>query len=102
LDFGSTTNTTDDMTYLLAVGADMKVSDKLSFGAGLAYLLGTEEGGVANNEDETMIEVDLSMKYALAQNTTYSLGIALGMVDMAAGETDDDMFVIGNRIDVKF
>ena len=88
------------MTYLLTVGADMKVSDKLSFGAGLAYLLGTEEAG-AGDEDGTLTEIDLSMKYALAQNTTYSLGLAYGMVDQFSPE-DDDIIVIGNRVDVKF
>ncbi len=101
-DFGGTTQSTDDMSYLLTVGADMKVNDKLSFGAGLAYLLATEEAGVAGDEDGTMTEVDLSMKYALAQNATYSLGIALGMIDSGAGGDDDDVFVVGNRVDVNF
>ncbi|MCK4839351.1 MAG: hypothetical protein KAS94_11165 [Desulfobulbaceae bacterium] len=102
-DFGGSTDSTDDMTYMLTVGADMKVSDTLSFGAGLAYVLLSEEGGLAGDEDATMTEIDLSMKYALAQNTTYSLGIALGQVDTGiAGASEDDMFVVGNRVDVKF
>lgn len=117
IDFGGTTGLTSDMTYLIAGGGDLKVSDKLSFGAGLGYLMASEEvvgsGGVGlmgrdiadpatiGSDEATLIEIDLSMKYALAQNTTYSLGIALGMVDNFSA-ADDDIFVIGNRVDVKF
>ncbi|MEN8134479.1 MAG: hypothetical protein ABFS18_02930 [Thermodesulfobacteriota bacterium] len=113
VDFGGTTNDTSDSTYLIAGGADMKVSDKLSFGAGLAYLMASEQGNdttgligridgdAPGTQEATLVEVDLTMKYALAQNATYSLGVAYGMVD-GFSVADDEMLVIGNRVDVKF
>ena len=101
LDFGETTRSTNDSTYLLTVGADMKVSDKLSVSAGLGYLMASEEGGVANDTEQTLTEIDLSLKYAMAQNATYSLGLAYGLPDEMS-VSDDSLIVIGNRIDVKW
>jgi hypothetical protein len=107
LDFGETTNSSDDSTYLITAGIDMKMGDKMTLGAGLGYLMASEESGVSGTEDQTMIEVDLSLKYALAQNATYSLGIAYGSVDEwslggATSGGDDAIFVVGHKIDVKW
>jgi hypothetical protein len=101
IDFGETTRLTDDSTYLVSIAADMKVNDKLTLSGGLAYLLATEEAGINGTDDGTLIEIDLSLKYALVQNATYSLGLAYGIPDELS-VADDDIIVIGNRIDVKW
>ncbi|MFO7606715.1 MAG: hypothetical protein R6W72_10485, partial [Desulfurivibrionaceae bacterium] len=99
-DFGATTQSTDDSTYLLTAGADFRVNDKLTLGAMLGYLMATEEAGVGN-DDATMLEFDLTARYALAQNASYHIGLAYAQVDEFS-TADDDMIVIGNRIDVNF
>ncbi len=112
IDFGETTVSTDDSTYLLTVGADFRVNDKLSLGAMVGYLMASEEanattGLVGTNlanvgaQDATMMEVDLTARYALAQNASYHFGVAYAQVDEFS-TADDDMIVIGNRIDVNF
>lgn len=98
IDFGGTTGSTDDSTYLVGVGVDFKVNDKLTVGALIGYLMASEEMG-NGTEDGTLIEYDLTAKYALAQNATYSFGIAMGDVDKFS-PADDSIIVIGNRIDV--
>jgi hypothetical protein len=100
-DFGETTVSTGDSTYLLTVGADVKVSDKITVGGALAYLMASEEAGANNDTDGTLTEIDLTMKYALAQNATYSLGLAYAIPDEMSAD-DDDIIVVGNRIDVKW
>jgi hypothetical protein len=104
--FGETTGTTDDATYLVAAGADFQVNDKLTLGALLGYLMASEEGGLTNDQDATLLEVDLTARYALAQNASYHIGVAYAQVDEVAGlgdhTSDDDWIVIGNGIDVKW
>lgn len=105
LEFGGTTNPeqsvaqADDSTYLIAAAVDFKASDKLTLGAGIAYLMASEYYGNNGDEDGTLTEIDLTAKYALAQNATYRIGVAYGMVD-AMSEKDDDIFVVGNAVEV--
>jgi opacity protein-like surface antigen len=101
VEFGGTTNSTNDSTYLVGAGVDFKVNDKLTVGALIGYLMASEEMG-NGTEDGTLIEYDLTAQYALAQNATYSFGIALGDVDKFSVAADDAILVIGNRIDVKW
>jgi len=122
IDFGETTGSDADSTYLIGAGVDFKVNDKLTLGGLIGYLMATEEGGlpgttidVSTNDfigstDGTLLELDFTAKYALAQNATYSFGIAYGMTDdlyvnNIAGVdtvTDDDIIVIGHRVDVQW
>jgi hypothetical protein len=109
LDFGGTTNPVgdvahaDDTTYLVAAGVDFKANDKLTLGAAAAYLMASEYGGVNFDEDFTLVEVDLTAQYQLAQNATYTIGFGYGMPDAVPDSThDDDIFVLGNRIEVKW
>lgn len=101
IDFGGTTQSSDDSTYLVGAGVDYKVNDKLTVGAMLGYLMATEEGGALGTEDATLIEFDLTAKYALAQNVSYSFGLAMGDVDKFTAQ-DDAILSVGNRIDVKW
>lgn len=105
IDFGGTTNPSglkaeaDDSTYLIAAGVDFKANDKLTLGAGIAYLMASEYYGNNGNEDGTLFEIDLTAKYALAKNASYRIGVAYGMVD-GFSEKDDNIFVIGNAVEV--
>lgn len=110
IDFGETTVSTDDSSYLVAAGVDFKVNDKLTLGALVGYLMASEEAnatvGLFNtditnfgSQDATLLEVDLTARYALAQNASYHIGVAYAQVDEFSAE-DDDMIIIGNGIDV--
>ncbi|MBU0480267.1 MAG: hypothetical protein KKG47_04095 [Proteobacteria bacterium] len=102
IDFGATTSASDpgDSTYLVAAGADMKINDKINVGGGIGYLQASEHGYVVD-DSKNLIEVDVYMSYALAQNATYTLGIAYGDWDNASAN-DDALFVVGNRVNVTF
>jgi hypothetical protein len=109
IDFGGTTQTHSDSTYLVGAGVDFKVNDKLQLGALLGYLMASEKagvnglmgGGLTGEDTARLIEVDLTAQYQLAQNTTYNFGIAYGDVDNFSTK-DDAIFVVGNRVDVKW
>jgi hypothetical protein len=101
IDFGATTSGADDSTLLVGVGADMKVNDKVSLGGLVGYLQASDKFNV------DLIEIDLSMTYALAQNATYKLGIAYGLWDgqsmaTVGTEADDSLVVVGNSVIVTF
>lgn len=105
IDFGGTTNPNnvvaeaDDSTYLIAAGVDFKANDKLTLGAAAGYLMASEYMGANGDQDGTLVEIDLTAKYALAQNATYRIGVAYGMVDEFSSE-DDDVIAIGNAVEV--
>ena len=114
IDFGSTTGKSaivagvsdgagDDMTYLVSVGADLKVDDKLTVGALVGYLMGSENvGWGASAENEvTLTELDLTASYVLAKGVTYRAGIAYGIWD-GRSATDDDLLSFSNNISVKW
>jgi hypothetical protein len=100
VEFGGTTTSTNDSTYLVGAGVDFKINDKLTVGALIGYLMASEEMG-NGTEDGTLIEYDLTAKYALAKNATYSFGVAMGDVDKFSA-ADDAILVVGNRIDVQW
>jgi uncharacterized Zn-binding protein involved in type VI secretion len=114
IDFGGTTRvgngtpttaatvTADDFTYLVGAGVDFKASDKLTVGGLVGYLMATDKDGYSatgGEEAASLIEVDLTAKYALAQNANYTFSIGYGMPDQFSAQ-DDDWVVIGNRIEV--
>ncbi|MFN2368741.1 MAG: hypothetical protein ABR605_07325 [Desulfurivibrionaceae bacterium] len=105
IQFGGSTNPNnlpaeaDDSTYLVGAGVDFKANDKLTLGAYLGYLMASEYG--FGNDDATMIEYNLTARYALAQNASYHIGVAYGDVDKMSA-ADDAIFVVGNGIDVKW
>lgn len=105
IDFGSTTNQqgdiahADDSTYLIAAAVDFKASDKITVGGAVGYLMASEYMGAAGDENGTLVEVDLTASYALAQNATYKLGVAYGMPDKFSA-ADDDILAIGNSVEV--
>jgi uncharacterized Zn-binding protein involved in type VI secretion len=97
--FGGTTSTADDSTLLVGAGVDFKASDKLTVGGLVGYLDATENGYQGDNA--TLIELDLTAKYALAQNANYTIGVAYAMPDKFSAD-DDEWLVIGNRIEVNW
>lgn len=99
--FGGTTSATkgDDSTMLVGAGVDFKASDKVTVGALVGYLAATDYG--FNNEKASLIEVDLTAKYALAQNANYTLSFAYGEPDKFSAQ-DDPIVVLGNRIEVNW
>ena len=105
IDFGGTTSTGDDSTYLVGAGVDFKASDKVTVGALVGYLMATDKGGYCTTagceEAASLVEVDLTASYELAQNATYNFGIAYGSPDKFS-EKDDPIIVVGNRVDVKW
>lgn len=98
--FGETTSGPDDSTMLIGAGVDFKANDKLTVGGLVGYLLASQNGGTGD-EDATLVEIDLTAKYALAQNANYTFGISYAMPDKFSTQ-DDDWLVIGNRIEVNW
>lgn len=105
IDFGSTTSGADDFTYLVGAGVDFKANDKLTVGGLVGYLMATDKDGYCATagceESASLVEIDLTAKYALAQNATYNFGISYAMPDQFSAQ-DDDWLVIGNRVDVNW
>ncbi len=107
IDFGGTTNPqgtaahADDSTYLVGAGVDFKANDKLKLGALVGYLKASDYFGANGDETGSLVEVDLTADYELAQNATYSFGIAYGDVNKFSAK-DDSVWVVGNRVEVTF
>lgn len=95
--FGGTTSTADDSTLLVGAGVDFKAGDKLTLGGLVGYLDATENGYQGDNA--TLIELDVTAKYALAQNANYTFSVAYGMPDKFSAD-DENWLVVGNRIEV--
>lgn len=101
IDFGGTTvGSPDNSTLLVGAGVDVKAGDKVTVGALVGYLEATDNGPV-NGEKASLIEVDVTAKYALAQNANYTFSVGYGMPDKFSAQ-DDDILVIGNRIEVNW
>jgi hypothetical protein len=105
IDFGTTTSagatTSDDSSYLVGAGVDVKVGDKTTVGALVGYLMASEYAG-NGTEDGTLVEVDVTLQYAIAQNTTFAAGIGYGFTDKmysllgtAAADGDEDIYTMG-------
>jgi len=105
IDFGGTTNSqndaahADDSTYLVGAGVDFKASDKITVGALVGYLKATEYGYFDPYDTASLIEVDVTGAYELAQNATYKLGVAYGKTDNFSAQ-DDTIWVVGNSVEV--
>jgi len=102
VDFGGTTNPNkivaeaNDRTYLVGAGVDFKASDKITVGALVGYL-GASQYGYGGNK-QSLIEVDLTASYQLAQNATYRFGIAYGKPKNFSA-ADDNIWGIGNAVE---
>jgi|GEM_PF-6909839 len=97
INFGGTTGSSPDAsTYLVGAGADFKINDKLTVGALVGYLMANDDTG---GDDATLIEYDLTASYALAQNATYKIGVALGSPD-GMSPADDAALAVGHSIEV--
>lgn len=101
IDFGASaaSNDSGDSSYLLGAVAKMKVDDKLTVGALLGYLSAGKH--CYNDETGSLVEIDLTADYELAQNATYKFGISYGSPDKLSA-ADDAVLVLGNAVEVKF
>lgn len=98
--FGQLQNTTvnNDRSYLVGGKVDFKASDKLSFGATVAYVGISKTQGVGGTKS-SVTEYDVTMEYALAQNAKYKFGIGYGDPKNIYA-TNDNMLAIGNSVEV--
>ncbi|MBU0673761.1 MAG: hypothetical protein KJ950_03860 [Proteobacteria bacterium] len=94
-DFGDTQTTGDDTVMAVLGQLGIKLSDKMSAKVLGAYAI------LSDKAETTLIEVDGSLEYALAQNTVYKFGVAIGMPDKYSA--DDEMLIsAGHSVEVKW
>jgi hypothetical protein len=96
VDFGGSTAQEDDTTYAFLAGVEMGISDKMKLGATGAYALLSDEA------DVSLVELDAYMKYDLAQNTTYQIGLALGFPDTNSSGPDDMIVSLAHKVAVSW
>lgn len=104
-DFGATEDSShdNDRSYLLGGVASFKASDKVTVGALVAYLGASKYWGVNKDEKGSLVEVDVTAEYALAQNAKYKFGIGYGDPKNYAPKgiaKDDAIIVVGNSVEV--
>lgn len=98
--FGQLQSTTvnNDRSYLVGGVVSLKASDKLTFGALVAYVGCSKTAGVGGGKS-AVTEYDVTMEYALAQNAKYKFGVGYGKPkDIFA--TNDALLAIGNSVEV--
>lgn len=94
MNFGQGVDDSSDIAIVLS--ADFGISDALSAGAKIAYIM-SEVGAW----DGDLIEIDAFMNYALTSDTDWFFGAAYGMPsDYTA--TDDEVMSFAHKIEVKF
>jgi hypothetical protein len=111
---GSTNTGIANTTYI-KVGADTKVTPDLSLAGEIYWLQATEEiffidkDGASSREDELGWEIDARAKYNIDKNLQYFIeggilftGELYDELSFAAGEEDDDAYVVRQGIQLAF